>query len=143
MNFVLNYLESTIKNSEWRIIKKFFESHKTNKTLPEMIHYTKCAKPFLWDDQIAVDMHNQAIRLFQNSILNNNIIRLEQIISSLDEDLNEIKKQLANFKGDKETFIENIKNSAQESLRKDIEASNSKLLRLNAIEIEDLFCERI
>jgi hypothetical protein len=73
----------------------------------------------------------------QSMIIQNNIERLGTMISAFDEDLNEIKLSMIHYSGNIERFFENIRTSVEEKLKKDIEASNNKLIRLNANDIED------
>jgi hypothetical protein len=117
--------------------KRLFETHKTNKTVPQSLIYSRFPKPFLWDNQCAVDSHNSIIRKFQAMIIDDNIDKLSSQIASLEADLNEIKTEMSDFKGDLESCFENIRSSVEENLKDFIDAGNNKLIRLSSNNIED------
>ncbi len=108
-------------------IISIFNSHLEKNTVPLAMSYLNFPKPLWVDDKTFIDEHNEIIRQTQKKMIRAIINRGENLVDSLNVELQEYKSKLdLAYDGNTERFMENIRASVSDNLRALLETRSNK-----------------
>lgn len=108
------------------------KSHISNKTTPSSLFYCRFPRPFFWDDEEYVKMHNERISKWQIEAMNQDIDYLNKKINEIDLEINVLSQNANDFSKSKSVVIKTIESEVEKSLKPIFDKSSEKINRIVA-----------
>jgi len=130
LNSHFNYIKRRLtKKTKYLDRINQFNTHLENTTVPQELYYLNFPNPLFWDDTEYIKEHNRLIRDFQTSSMKFSINFMKEKIANIDKQLLTVKDQLKSDIDNIEQKFEEIQNSVNKNLEKELRKTDEKLKR--------------